>query len=472
MRFNMHRLCLAWGLTACAALAGPPSSWAQSATDIAAAAAQEAQQDPEGAFATTVAYMIQFFPLWTTSELARGATAANMENTLSGPNRIAPAFRFVLAPSSDTLYAASFLNLTAEPIIVTIPKTSVTYSIVTADPYFEVLPTGIPPQTPGVYGLVGPGFSGQLPAGITPVPLSVDFAMMVFRTDQFSAACEDQTDAAKTFRASLKMQPLSKYLADPTGGATEIRPVIAYAPLGSVKARGDALIAQDPMAFLQQLQAAVASPRTPPLSAEAQKLSGQFNALFASSQADTAAFSEGVRKAFSLIVAEYMTHTGPTLWTHYTNLGRFDGHVLERAAGAEFAQVGNLTETALYYNTFKDVHGQPLDGHDGAGYVLTFSPGQIPHPTRFWSVSAYTREAEAVIRNPLGKYHVANCTPGLQTNPDGSLSIYVTPQPPEGVPVANWLPIGPGKFTLWQRIYGPEAGANENYVPPAVVKNN
>ncbi|PPQ29559.1 DUF1254 domain-containing protein [Rhodopila globiformis] len=188
---------------------------------------------------------------------------------MRGPDRIAPAFRMLTGPSSDTLCASSFLDLTAEPIIVTAPETTVRYSIVAYDPCFEALPISIPAQTPGVYGLTGSGFSGQLPAGITPVPMPVSFPIIPFRVDLFSAVCEDQTDAATAFRASLKMQPLSKYLADPAGGSANIVPVISFAPLGSINAKGDASITKDPIAYLQQLQAIVASPHTPPLSPDA-----------------------------------------------------------------------------------------------------------------------------------------------------------------------------------------------------------
>ncbi len=471
MRFDTRRLCLVWGLAGFAMLAGTSSGWGQTAQSAESVLAQEGQQDSAGAFATTVAYVIQFFPLWTTSQLGQIAAAAGMENALSGPNRVSPAFKLLLGPSSDTIYAVSFLNLTTEPIILTIPETTVSYSLVTYDPYFEVLPIGIPPQTPGIYGLTGPGFSGQLPDGITQIPIPVSFPALAFRVDQFSAACEDQTDADNAFRASLKMQPLSEYLTDPAGGATQIRPAISYAPLGSVKARGDALITQNPIEFLQQLQAAVASPRTPPLSPQEQKLSERFNTLFGNGDTAMTEFSAGASKAFDLMAKEYMTHTGPTNWVHYTNTGRFDGQVLERAASAEFAQAGNVAETALYYNAFKDINGQSLDGSNPSGYVMTFHPEQIPHPKRFWSVSAYTGAAEHVIRNPLHKYNVANCTPGLQQNPDGSLSIYLATQPPQGVPVANWLPISSDGFTLWMRIYGPEQGANENYVPPGISRS-
>jgi hypothetical protein len=265
------------------------------------------------------------------------------------------------------------------------------------------------------------------------------------------------------------MQPLSKYSMNATGGSPNIRPASFFAPLGSVKEQGEKLIREDPIGFFEQLQAAVESPLAPPLSPYEQKLSGRFKALFDKGNTQTAVLGAAVQKAFALIVNEYMTHTGPTNWTHYTNLGRFDGHVLERAAAAAFAQMANTAETALYYNAFKDISGKPLEGRDPSGYVITFRPEQIPHPRRFWSVSAYTREAEHVIRNGPCKYNVANCTPGLRANDDGSLSIYLAKQLPEGVPSANWLPIGRGEFTLWLRIYGPETSANETYIPPGII---
>ena len=77
-----------------------------------------------------------------------------------------------------------------------------------------------------------------------------------------------------------------------------------------------------------------------------------------------------------------------------------------------------------------------------------------------------------MIENPLGKYLVAGYTPGLQQNADGSTSIYIARQQPDGVPEANWLPVADDNFNLMLRIYGVEAGssvADNTYRPPPIV---
>jgi hypothetical protein len=69
----------------------------------------------------------------------------------------------------DTLYASAYLDLSAGPQILTIPKTGVTYSLLTLDVFGDVFKTSIQPQTPGKYGLVPPGWKGTLPPGVTNV---------------------------------------------------------------------------------------------------------------------------------------------------------------------------------------------------------------------------------------------------------------------------------------------------------------
>src|SRR5262245_34541326 len=82
---------------------------------------------PEGAFATTVAYVVTFYPLWFTFNQSRFGTP----NRLVGPDRISPLYHSVVAVNDDTLYASSFIDLTAQPVIVTAPGTTLIYSVLT-----------------------------------------------------------------------------------------------------------------------------------------------------------------------------------------------------------------------------------------------------------------------------------------------------------------------------------------------------
>jgi hypothetical protein len=47
---------------------------------------------------------------------------------LAGPVRISPIYHFVVAVNDDTLYASAFGNVAQQPLVVTIPTASVTYS--------------------------------------------------------------------------------------------------------------------------------------------------------------------------------------------------------------------------------------------------------------------------------------------------------------------------------------------------------
>jgi len=112
-----------------------------------------------------------------------------------------------MAINVDTLYVSSYLDLTAGPVILTIPATPPfppkSYSILMLDPYGDLLPASIA-QAPGSYALIGPGgFTGTLPTDVTPITLPVDFSALIFRADKFSPTGEDQIKQADAFRRSL-----------------------------------------------------------------------------------------------------------------------------------------------------------------------------------------------------------------------------------------------------------------------------
>ncbi|MBV8093683.1 MAG: DUF1254 domain-containing protein [Acetobacteraceae bacterium] len=474
---HLRRLCLASALTAGLAMtAGGSPGVAQSVDPDAIA--ENAEIVPQlSAFDTTVAYVVQFYPLWFTYYQTRLANRGR--NGLVGPDRISPIYHYVVAINVDTLYVSSYLDLTSQPVILTIPPTppfpSGSYSILMLDPYGDLLSASPPiPKTPGTYALIGPGgFTGTLPAEATRIEMPLNVSALIFRADKFSPTGENQIAQAEAFRRSLKSQALSEYLQDPEGGAARIVPEILLAV--PFKTTADALIAHDPIAFLTQLQRAVASRNTPPFSPYEQALSDRFNSLFANRSVNESEFSEGAQAAHELILDRYLTHTDwtptPTNWIHFTNIGNWGNQVVERSSITEFIQYANDITAAAYYHVFKDADGNPLDGSNPQGYVLTFPAGQLPEADRFWSVTAYTPEAIELVENPADKYAVASYTPGLQPNTDGSVSIYMAQQLPAGVPMANWLPIPPGAFNIMLRVYGPEGTVADNtYVPPGIQK--
>ena len=417
------------------------------------------------AFRTTADYLVEFYPLWFTYY----QSLFSQQNTLVGPDRVSPLYKVVVAINVDTIYASSFLDLSAQPAVLTVPSTSLSYSVLSLDPYGTVLDTAI--SGGGRFGLVGPGYAGSLPGGVTRTPVRYNYTTLIFRIDKFSAAGVDQTDQALAFRRALKLQPLSGYVQNPAGGGAQVTPEIQFSV--PFKTTADRLVAQNPIAFLRQLQRAVNSPKTPPLSALQRDLVTRFDRIFANRGAtgDGPEISAGAKVGHQLIVSRYLSHRGPTNWIHFTNIGAWGRAVVDRAGITEYIQYGNDIGAAAYYHTFRDRDGAALAGGTPGGYVLRFARDQIPEAKRFWSLTAYTPDAIELIRNPARKYAVASYTPGLQYNPDGSLTVGIARLRPPGVPAANWLPVGSDPFNIMLRVYGPEGSVAANtYVPPAIRK--
>ncbi|MEU8775547.1 DUF1214 domain-containing protein [Streptomyces sp. NPDC048606] len=417
---------------------------------------------------TATSYVEHFYPRWFTHAQNPRDLAAN---SLTGPATMSPVFGLVVAPNDDTLYVRAFVDMTdGQPLILTVPSTTATYSLLTTGLFGDVFPTDVSTERPGTYALTPPGWSGTLPPGVTRIPVPLAASSWIFRADKYSSDGTDMRAEAERFRLNLHLATLADYQRDPSSGKARVLPVIVYG--AKLKELADREIARAPPAFLRQLQRAMHAPTTAPLSPEDQALSDRFDRLFGNGvdpdEAD--AFARGAQDAHARIVRNYLTHRGPTNWVHFTNTGVWTpSEYLDRSSISEFLQYGNSRATAAYYHAFTDGSGARLDA-SGRGYRITFPAGQVPEARRFWSVTSYVPKSITLVPNDAEKYVVASYTPGLVTAPDGSVTVYLTPTRPEGVPVANWLPVPAGPFNAMLRVYGPEGSvADDTYVPPAVT---
>src|ERR1043166_304185 len=422
---------------------------------------------PSAQFNTTVSYLTHFYPLWFTHYQNHNSSR---DNGLVGPIRVSPLYQTVVAINVDTFYASTFLDPSSGPVIVTIPKTSLSYSTLLLDYYGDTFQQGPALQTSGVtYALTGPDFSGKLPKNVTPLALPLNSMVLIFRVDKYSSDNVNQEKQAEQFRKSILMQPLKAWLLHPSGGATRIAPEIFFAV--PFKTAADGMIAKQPLSFLTQLQQAVHAATTPPMTPQEQALSTAFDTLYAKS-ADKSQFAAGAQQAHANILNDYLTHTDKTNWISFDNMGIWGPKEdLDRSAIAEFIQYGNNHQAAAYYQAFKDASGNALNGANGSVYVLHIPKEQIPDAKRFWSFTAYTPQSIELVRNSLKKYAVARYTPNLQYGADKSVTIYMSNVQPPKVPQANWLPAPAGPFNVMLRVYGPQGSvADGTYVPPAIVK--
>ena len=419
------------------------------------------------AYDTAFKYVVTFYPRWFTYHQFTN------QNRLVGPNRISPIYHAVVAINVDTAYASAFFSITNEPVIVTIPSTNTIYSVLMLDEYGNLVPgmkitASQPGAPPKVYALIGPNSSGgALPDGAIQIRPGVNIGAIIFRADNYiknGNMYQNMQEEADNFRKNLCLVPLSQYQPCPNAGKTEILPELIFA----VPYKGIAvgLIANQPIAFLKNLQTAVLSPTTH-LTPDEQTLSDNFNAFFRNPR-NWPRMAAATRAAHADIDRNYFTTTlQGTNWIHFTDIAEWvqPSQYLDRSSVTDYIQYGNNIEAASYYHAFVDGNGIPLDGSKH-NYVLTFQQGQQPLVQRFWSVTAYLPVSIELVPNRANKYAVASYTPELDTAADGSVSIVMAVNRPAEVPEANWLPIPRGPFNILLRAYGPQNAAT--YVPPPI----
>jgi hypothetical protein len=424
---------------------------------------------------TTEQYVIRFWNRWITYYQQLGFGLSIGENRLGGPKTMGPPFRAVNLINNDTLYTAGVVDLSHGPLVLTIPPTKVTYSILPLNVFQEVFPVNIKPQTPGHYALVLKGWKGTLPKGLTKVVVPFPVSFWNVRGDFYSSTGVNMISQAYAFRSQVRLATLAEYEANPDSGPVAVKPVRAFA--FSFKLAQDASATLTPIAFLRLTQRAVASPTTLPFSTSDATLSHAFNQDFAAASRAAAhgnpvpleRIGAAVRRAYAAIVANYKTHVGPTNWVFFSNFADWGTAYLDRASASEYCQLCNNVAAAAYWTAFKGGTGRTLNGARHS-YQLTFPANNIPDAKRFWSVTAYVPRTLSLVPNLANKYLVARYTPGLVYNRNGSVTITMAPRRPAGVPMANWLPVPRHQFLVTLRVYGPTGNTTGgNYTPPAIT---
>ena len=129
----------------------------------------------------------------------------------------------IITPNSDTPYSIVWMDLRAEPIVLSVPavEKSRYYSVMLCDGntfnygYIGSRATG---SEAGDYMVVGPDWKGATPPGIKKVFRSTtQFSVAAYRTQLFNPA--DMPNVVKV-QAGYKVQPLSAYLKQPVTVAT------------------------------------------------------------------------------------------------------------------------------------------------------------------------------------------------------------------------------------------------------------
>jgi hypothetical protein len=365
----------------------------------------------------------------------------------------------IVTPNSDTPYSLAWLDLRAEPIVLSVPAVPKKryYSVMLCDGntfnygYIGQRATG--PEA-GDYLVVGPGWKGETPAGIKNVfHSSTQFSLVAYRTQLFNP--QDMQNVVKV-QSGYKVQPLSAYLKNPAPPAA---PAIDFPKINNDLAKTRFW---EYLAF--SLPFAPPSPEEVAIRAKLEKLTAAMkNATPEMKAAVEQGMKQGEEKIKHFLETALKEVNGWRAASFFGDRAFYNGNWLLRAAAATSGIYGNDAVEAVYPMARSLANGEPLDGSKN-NYTLTFKAGQAPPVNAFWSITMYDGKTQLLIKNPINRYLINSpMLASLKKNKDGSLTIYIQKKSPSKDKVANWLPAPDGPIYLVMRLYWPKT------TPPSIL---
>ena len=392
-----------------------------------------------------------------------------------------PDDRAVVTPNADTPYCMFWMDLRAEPLVLSVPEMDDEryYSFQLIDLYthnFAYVGTLTTGNTAGRYLLVGPGWDGETPAGIMGVIRSeTDFIFNVTRTQLFGP---DDLPKVKSIQAQYDLVPLSAFLGDPAPEAASLPTFPEWVEGSQFDERLFSYL-DFVMDLLEK-----PGPGEDALWRDLARLDiGPDKTFRLDTLADehVAALRAGVEEAFAAMEAFIASHASDPLISgkvfgtrEFLSESARKNYQLDkpdmlRAIAAHMGLYGNSAAEATYPTFLVDADGEPLDG-SGHAYTMTFPDGELPPVKAFWSLTLYDGKTQLFIENPLDRYLLSSeMLDQFKREKDGSLVLHVGKDSPGEDLKANWLPAPDGPFYLVLRLYGPEKTALEGrWTPPGV----
>lgn len=381
----------------------------------------------------------------------------------------------VITPNSDTPYSFVWLDLRAEPVVLTLPQIAEEryYSVQLIDLYtqnFAYLGTRSTGNKGGRFMIVGPDWKGQQPVNIDRLVRSEsNIAYALYRTQLFD---DKDLEKVKRIQNGYKVQTLSQYLKQPAA------PAAAKINWPKPSAHmGDSPELFKYLNFMLAFAPAVDSERE--VLARFGKIgvgAGQPFDLKTLSNEQRQALEDGISDA----QAEFATFKKEKIDTHQLGSGDFFGtrehlqnNYLYRYAGANIGIFGNSADEAAYMGYFVDNSGKPLNGARRS-YSLHFAKDQLPPADAFWSLTMYDGKSKLLVPNHQNRYLInSRMLPKLKRDADGGVTLYLQHSVPIKDQRSNWLPAPHGPFYAVLRLYLPKPEvANGQWKLPALTPIN
>ena len=390
--------------------------------------------------------------------------------------------RDVTTPNADTLYSSAWLDLSLEPLFLTVPPVGDLYSsyafIDLFTDNFLVISHGPKGTGLATHMIVGPKWSGDAPGDVTLVRAPTTSVWLLGRVlvdgpeeldrvrilqnrvlletpDMRNERRILETGELMRFRTQAPPEPVADWAAPHPGDPFDLFDI-------GLRALGESPLPERDRPLFDALAPLKLKP-------------GRKFDQRSFSDAERSAVRVGIEQGHAEIRAAAGRGRTVDGWTYgERHLGNFGDDYLYRAATA-LTELGALTPgEAVYVSCAVDADGLPLSG--AQRYALTFPADRLPPARAFWSLSAYEVMPDGrafFVDNPIGRYSIGDRSAGLTRGADGSLTIHIQHEPPPGERAANWLPAPAGPVRLVLRAYRPdEALIDGRYRVPPVRRNS
>lgn len=365
-------------------------------------------------------------------------------------------FTDTVTPNADTLYSTAWLDLSEQPMVLTLPKSNRYYLAPLLSAWTEVI------ASPGTrttgnerqeFVIVGPRWNGVIPSNLQQIKSPTNNVWLIGRI---------QTNGKKDYlnihniQDEWELTPLSFY------GKSYIPPsnVPVNALADTRTAPVDQVTKMDAKEFFSFF--AEEMKQNPPRAADAVAVAKMRTIGITPGESFSfEKLSPGVQRAVEqgYVGGNKRLRTevpsGATVdngWMTGNVIGTYDGKYFDRAYVALTGLGANTREDSVYFRAISDSSGQKLNGKNK--YVLKLSKNQIPPVRGFWSLSMYNAN-RFFAKNSIERFAIGD-RDRLVYNADGSLDLYIQEQSPGRAKEANWLPAPVEDFNLVMRLYWPK----------------